>query len=173
MRTIDIPPFLRDLLSNHLETHVNRKCTCQNTEPPWCPGGQYTFLGPGGGHFRRSNYSERFFRPAADDWYPKSEGKKPKPSKPVLVDLSASWPGKALPAWPPATPGEPFTPPAGKGFPLLVSSDGKGRCPQCERAMLLRVDGSVVSHKVRGERCPGSGEQPADDKVPGSTFVPP
>ena len=30
---------------------------------------------PGRGHFRRSKYSERFFRPAADGWYLPRNGK--------------------------------------------------------------------------------------------------
>ena len=66
MRPADLPPFLAQLLAAHLANAENLKCTCRNTEQPWCPGTEYVFLGPGRGHFRRSNYSERFFRPAAD-----------------------------------------------------------------------------------------------------------
>ena len=79
IRPADLPPFLVELLAGHLANAGSLKCTCRNTEPPWCPGAEYVFLGPGRGHFRRSNYSERFFRPAADGWYLPRNGKNPQP----------------------------------------------------------------------------------------------
>ena len=36
MRTLDIPPFLEDLLARQLA--VARTCTCRNAEDPWWPG---------------------------------------------------------------------------------------------------------------------------------------
>ncbi len=68
IRPADLPPFLAGMLANQVSVPA-RTCTCRNTEKPWCPGGRYVFLGPEQGHFRRSNYSERFFRPAADGSY--------------------------------------------------------------------------------------------------------
>jgi integrase len=119
MRTVDLPLFLRSLLVKHMKANPNSKCTCRNPEKPYCPGDEYVFLGPKLGHFRRSNYSERVIRPAADGWYPKKEGKNPRPSMPVLVDLRHQWPGRPLPPWPAAS-GEPFTPPQGRGRPRLA-----------------------------------------------------
>ena len=31
------------------------------------------FLSPGGSHYRRGPYDERYFHPAADGWYPERE----------------------------------------------------------------------------------------------------
>src|SRR6266487_3501828 len=61
IRPADLPPFLAELLGWHLSSA--RKCTCRNTEPPWCPGAEYVFLNSGGSHFSRSGYGERYFRP--------------------------------------------------------------------------------------------------------------
>jgi integrase len=72
IRPADLPPFLAEMLARQLGARTARKCTCRNAEKPWCPGDRYVFLGPGQGHFRRSNYSERFCRPAADGSYPAS-----------------------------------------------------------------------------------------------------
>ncbi len=71
------------------------------------------FLGPGRGHFRRSAYGARFFRPAADGWYP-ARGQRA--TAPVLVDAAFPFPCRPVPPWPAAAPGEPFEPPAGKGI---------------------------------------------------------
>jgi len=124
MRTIDIPPFLQALLARHLDATVARKCTCRNNPAgndtiPWCPGDEYVFLGPKGGHFRRSNYSERVIRPAADGWYPARHSSSTRAKMPVLVDLSHPSPGKPLPPWPPAVPGTSYDPPHGRGRPRI------------------------------------------------------
>lgn len=159
IRPADLPPFLAELLANHIGGSELR-CTCHNALPPWCPGDRYVFLGPEGGHFRRSNYSERFFRPAADGWYP-AHGKRP--AAPVLIDAAGLFPGKPLQAWPAAAPGEPFTPPTGKGFARLISDATTGRCPTCGRAWRRRLDGSLITHAKHGSRCDGSWQQPAQD----------
>ena len=129
IRTADLPPFLAELLTWHLDVNPRRKCTCRNTEPPWCPGGEYVFLGQRNAHHRRSNYGTRIVRPAADGWYPQRQGRYGRPAAPVLVDSSAPWPGVPLSPWPPAIPGEPYTPPVGRGIPRLAGKDGSGRCP--------------------------------------------
>jgi integrase len=162
IRTADLPPFLAELLAWHLETSPRRKCTCRNTEEPWCRGGEYVFLGQRNGHHRRSNYATRVVRPAADGWYPNREGRYGRPAAPVLVDSSAAWPGVPLSPWPPAIPGEPYTPPVGRGIPRLAGKDGSGRCPACKRTIQLRQDGTLIRHKLDGEHCLGSGEQPGD-----------
>ena len=85
MRTADLPPFLSELLAGHLEATPHRTCSCREQDSDgddieWCAGSEYVFLGPQRGHFRRSNYSERVMRPAADGWYPARKGSE-RPSK--------------------------------------------------------------------------------------------
>lgn len=123
MRTVDIPPFLGNLLAIQLSGQSPRRCTCN---PPatddgidWCPGDQYVFLGPRAGHFRRSNYSERVMRPAADGWHPARNGSNARQRMPVLVDVDQTWPGRPLVPWPAVVTGVPYTPPQGRGRPRL------------------------------------------------------
>jgi hypothetical protein len=59
--------------------------------------GRYVFLGPRGGHFRRSNYSERVMRPASDGWHPARRGSSPRAAMPVLIDAGGRFPGRPLP----------------------------------------------------------------------------
>jgi integrase len=162
IRTVDVPPFLADLAAEYLRDVPPRRCPCRNTEPPWCPGAVYIFLGQRGGHFRRGNYATRMVRPAADGWYPARAGRFARQAAPVLVDASGAFPGAILPPWPPAIPGQPFAPPVGRGVPRLAGKTGSGRCPACAQMTPLRQDGHLISHKPRGERCPGSGAEPTD-----------
>jgi integrase len=124
MRTADIPPFLHALLAR-LMSSTTRKCTCrivpdESGDIPWCAGGEFVFLGPRGGHFRRSNYSERVIRPAADGWHPARAGRSARPRMPVLIDASGPMPGKPLPAWPAVPPSAvAYTPPSGRGRPRI------------------------------------------------------
>lgn len=113
VRTIDLPPFLAALLATHLKAASTLvRCTCNATEPPWCLGtDQYVFLGPKGGHHRRSGYARRTVRPAADGWYPAAGSR---PAMPVLVDATVP-PGKLLTPWPATEPGRAFAPPRGRG----------------------------------------------------------
>jgi len=167
IRPADLPPFLARLFSAYLQSSAGGlRCTCRNTEEPWCPGAEYVFLGPGGGHFRRSNYSERFFRPAADGWYLPRQGKSQRAAVPVLVTQPDLFPGRPVPPWPAAIPGETFAPPAGRGLVRLVSDRRMGRCPSCGRAWPRRMNGALIAHAGRGSgRCPGSGQQPAEDSA--------
>src|SRR6266550_2483717 len=62
--------------------------------------GRYVFLGPDGGHYRRSNYARRVFRPACDGRF------EPAPSRParlVIADTTV-WPGIPVAMWPTAPP---------------------------------------------------------------------
>ncbi|HUY45149.1 MAG TPA: hypothetical protein VMV92_05430 [Streptosporangiaceae bacterium] len=61
---------------------------------------RYVFLGPDGGHYRRSNYARRVFRPACDGRYP-PEAKRP--GRLIIADAT-TWPGIPVAAWPPAPP---------------------------------------------------------------------
>lgn len=113
IRQLDVPPFLATLL----ERQQPRSCTCSvDAEDPYCNGGRYVFLGPGGGHARRSDFARRFFRPATDGWYAVRGGKDARPAAPVLADMSASWPGRTInPPWPAGAD----TYPKGRGITTL------------------------------------------------------
>jgi len=129
MRMVDLPPFLSKLLATHLETRSPTSCQCRRPaggadDVDWCEGDAYAFLGPKGGHFRRSNYSERVMRPAADGRYPARKGRDPRAEMPVLVNQAHAWPGRLLPPWPYAEPTEAaYTAPTGRGRPRLTGDD--------------------------------------------------
>ena len=165
MRPADLPPFLGTLITDHIAESVNLTCTCHNAESPWCQGGKYVFLGPDRGHFRRSNYSERFMRPATDGRSLPRGGKNPRPASPVLVDAGGTFPGRPVPPWPLARAGETFTPPSGRGYTRYLSDEHVGRCQICSRAWARRQAGTLISDLARRERCPGAGQQPAPDVV--------
>lgn len=115
IRTADLPPFLRLLLDRHLEDEPPRRCLChQNAPAPYCNGRKYVFLGPDGGHIRRSAWSRRFLRPAADGAYP-AQPKAGIPAIPVMASLAAGWPGIPLPKGRPGEGGV-FEVPAFRGF---------------------------------------------------------
>lgn len=92
-RVLDLPPFLADLArwatDNRLPT-----CRCPLADGrPVCKGDDptdpnYLFLGPGGGHPRRSNYADRYLTPAAEGLYPARKGDR----RPVYV-TATPWPG--------------------------------------------------------------------------------
>jgi len=89
---VDLPPFLAALLARQIKEHPRPRCACAAQHGG---SGQYVFLGPDGGHPRRSNYARRVFRPACDGRY------QPQPSKPprlTIVDASA-WPGIPITTW--------------------------------------------------------------------------
>lgn len=107
-RTIDLPPFLSDLLSRQLQARPDQRCACtpetiadQEEQP--CQGGQrWVFLGPRRGHIRNSNYVRRYIDPAADGRYGQEGGKKrPRTPRPVLVNLGEGtvWPGEVWPRY--------------------------------------------------------------------------
>ena len=153
IRSADLPPFLAQLFSAHLRASAGGlRCTCRNTEEPWCPGAGYVFLDPGGGHFRRSNYSERFFRPAADGWCLPRQGKSARPAVPVLVTEPELFPGRPVPPWPPAMPGETFTPPGGRARPPCQRS--------AHRAMPFLWPSMAAMDERNAHRAPRTREQP-------------
>src|SRR5262249_49624075 len=102
IRPADLPPFLAELLAVHVRDVGKQVCTCRNSESPWCSGSEYVFLSPSGAHYTRSGYGERYFRPAADGWYP---ARSQRPAMPVLVDASELFPGTPLAPWPHAEAG--------------------------------------------------------------------
>jgi integrase len=92
-RVLDLPPFLADLMHWAVS---NRQATCHcrlTSGRPACKGDDptppnYLFLGPNGGHLRRSNYADRYLAPAAEGLYPAYKGIR----RPVYV-TAESWPG--------------------------------------------------------------------------------
>jgi integrase len=102
-RTIDIAPFLWDLISAHLRTTEGRECSCDRSGgTPLCEGSRHVFLGRAKGqpdgvdqearrgvHQRRSGYAAWIFKPAATGWYPQ---RSPQPARPVPV-TGEPWPG--------------------------------------------------------------------------------
>ena len=153
---VDLPIFLAGLLTGQAAKHTQQRCACAREHGGT---GRYMFYSPEGGHYRRSNFARRVFRPAWDGRYEPANGR---PGNLVVVDATA-WPGKPAAAWAPTLPGKPFAPPSGRGIPHLVSKDGTGHCSSCGRAVRLCLDGKTVTHKTKGEHCPGSGQQPDDD----------
>lgn len=101
-RVLDIPPFLADLLRWAVKNRLP-SCCCPPLADgrPACKGNdrkreghydptpaRYLFLGPQGGHPRRSNYADRVLTPAAEGLHVKKKGTR----RPVYVK-SEPWPG--------------------------------------------------------------------------------
>jgi integrase len=92
-RTLDLPSFLADLLRWAVENRRER-CICPDIDGrPKCKGDDptdpnYLFLGPKGGHPRRSNYADDFITPAAEGLHPKRNNVR----RPVYV-TAEPWPG--------------------------------------------------------------------------------
>ena len=93
------------------------------------------FLGPDGGHYRRSNYARRVFRPACDGRHESTGGRS---ARLVIADTTV-WPGIPIAAWPPAQPDTgieagteadqhtDFTQPRGRGI-LTIPEDTPLAC---------------------------------------------
>ena len=110
---VDLPPFLTGLLTRQIQDHPHPPCACAAQHGG---SGQYVFLGPDGGHYRRSNYARRVFRPACDGRTTKPQQAAPSSSSPTPP------PGPAYPiaAWPPAqTRQRDYTPPHGRGIQAI------------------------------------------------------
>jgi hypothetical protein len=109
---VDLPPFLDELLKAQAKTHATERCECAAEHGG---SGQYLFLGPDGGHYRRSNYARRVFRPACDGLHLPQNGR---PRRVVISDATA-WPGIPVASWPPAQPGDSWSPPSGRGIQAI------------------------------------------------------
>lgn len=105
-----LAPFLAELLTEHAAATSKNYCSCP--EPHDERPQEYLFLGPEGGHLRRSNYYRRQWTPAVEGRRPVDGGE----SKPVYVRLDGvPWPGvpvvgrnnagRADAAWLPIEPG--------------------------------------------------------------------
>ena len=92
-RVLDLPPFLAELL-RWARDNRRKTCSCPLIDGrPACKGDDptppnYLFLGPKGGHPRRSNYADRYITPSAEGLYPARGGVR----RPVYV-TAEPWPG--------------------------------------------------------------------------------
>ena len=109
---VNLPPFLTGLLGRQIRDHAHPPCGCAAQHGG---SGRYLFLGPDGGHFRRSNYARRVFRPACDGRHEASSGH---PGKLVIADAT-TWPGVPIAAWPPAGASADYVPPRGRGIQVI------------------------------------------------------
>lgn len=142
-RTIHLPPFLTDLLSQQVQAHPSGACSCKS--PQGCGGGRYVFLPEDGTHERRSNFGRRRFRPAVDGRHADA---KDRPGYPVLADVAnAPWPGVVRRSWPAAVAGEEFTPPRLQGF-WRYSIDDHHVVSWLPVLLGLKVHGLRHGHKV-------------------------
>ena len=94
---VNLPPFLTGLLTRQIRHHKHSPCGCAAQHGG---SGRYVFLGPDGGHYRRSNYARRIFRPACDGRHEAKDGRPPK----LVIADATTWPGVPIAAWPPADP---------------------------------------------------------------------
>ena len=115
---VDLPDFLAELLAGQVENQPRQRCGCATQHGGT---GQYVFLGPDGGHYRRSNYARRIFRPTCDGRYEPSPAR---PARLVIADATV-WPGNPIAMWPITQPesipqgelqSDGFTPPRGRGI---------------------------------------------------------
>jgi Phage integrase family len=114
---VDLPPFLSGLLAAQVKNHSRLPCGCASEHGG---SGRYVFLGPDGGHYRRSNYCRRVFRPACDGRHLPISGA---PGRLVIAKHSTAWPGTPVAAWPPATnttsPDAGYANPRGHGIAII------------------------------------------------------
>jgi integrase len=109
---VDLPPFLTGLLGSQIRDHEHPPCGCAAQHGG---SGRYLFLGPDGGHYRRSNYARRVFRAACDGRHEASSGQ---PGKLVIADAT-TWPGVPIAAWAPADPSVGYAPQRGRGIQVI------------------------------------------------------
>jgi integrase len=92
-RVLDLPPFLAELMRWAMDNRLPT-CRCPASDGrSACKGDDRTspshlFLGPKGGHPRRSNYADDFLTPAAEGLHPARNGVR----RPVYV-TAEPWPG--------------------------------------------------------------------------------
>jgi integrase len=114
---VDLPAFLAKMISSQIQDHPHQPYTCVSQHGG---SGRYVFLGPDGGHYRRSNYARRVFRPACDG---RHEAAPDRPARLVITDQT-TWPGIPIAAWPAvasrgAAPDAEYLPPRGHGIAVV------------------------------------------------------
>jgi integrase len=110
---VDLPTFLAKMISRQIQDHPHEPCACVCQHGS---SGRYVFLGPDGGHYRRSNYARRVFRPACDGRYEAAAGRRAR----VVIADQTTWPGVPIAARPAAgqssDPDAEYLPPRGHGI---------------------------------------------------------
>ncbi len=131
---VDLPDFLAELLSAQSRDTAATRCGCTAKHGG---SGRYLFLGPDGGHYRRSGYARRIFRPACDGRYEPAAGR---PGRLIIADTT-TWPGTPVATWPAAGPGPDtgYQPPSGRGI-RLIPEDIPLSCWLPVKAGLTRMD---------------------------------
>jgi integrase len=122
---VDLPPFLPELIAGQMQDHPHQPCGCANQHGG---SGRYVFLGPDGGHYRRSNYARRVFRAACDG---RQEAGENRPARLVITDATI-WPDIPVAGWPAAPPDHgpdrsapgtdgraAYSPPRGRGIAVI------------------------------------------------------
>ena len=95
-RVLDLPPFLAGLMRWAMDNRRDTCCCPLEDDRPTCKGEDetppnYLFLGPKGGHPRRSNYADGFLTPAAEGLHPARHGlRRPSTSPPSRGPASPS-----------------------------------------------------------------------------------
>ena len=148
---VDLPPFLTGLLARQIRDHEHPPCGCAAQHGG---SGRYVFLGPDGGHYRRSNYARRVFRPACDGRHEAKDGRPPK----LVIADATTWPGVPIAAWPPADPSADYTPPRGRGIQAI---------PDRHTARLLAPDQARPDRarpQARPQDLDGRGRHPRDPR---------
>lgn len=84
-RTIDVPPFLADLLAIQTASGTGR-CSCPDHR-----SARYVWLTPKGAHRHRSSFDNNVFGPAVEGWWPAGRNKQNE-RRPVLLHATP-WPG--------------------------------------------------------------------------------
>jgi hypothetical protein len=98
-RDIDIPEWLFALIGQITPRASRCRCPRRDDGTSLCGSSEaFLFLGSEGGHARRSNYSPRIFRPAADGIYPPQKRRANYHTEPWRVHCTAEpWPGIPIP----------------------------------------------------------------------------
>ena len=109
---VDLPDFLSELLARQTKAQPAVPCACQVDHGG---SGRYLFRGPDGGHYRRSNYARRVFRPVCDGRAEQTPGR---PGRVVITD-STTWPGTPVALWPASQPDRPYSIPSGRGVTVI------------------------------------------------------
>src|SRR5215472_15945879 len=114
------------MITSQTRNHPHQPCACVSHHGG---SGRYAFLGPDGGHYRRSNYARRVFRPACDGRHEAAAGCA---ARLVIADATV-WPGVPVAVWPAAEPhtgpgaDTGYQPPRGRGI-RAVPEDARLVC---------------------------------------------
>ena len=98
-RDVDLPEWLFTLIGQITPRASRCRCPRRDDGTSLCGSSEaFLFLGSEGGHARRSNYSTRTFRPAADGIYPAQKRRADYHTEPWRVHCTAEpWPGVPIP----------------------------------------------------------------------------